>query len=246
VLQESALDHFMRGGVDNAALATQRFDNANTFLILDRWHSAIPAGWTVRGALLFTSEAHLERAVARGIPDNVRAVIYDNESWDKTPPAERNDPCAASRRFAEVAHRHGLVYIAAPGIGLRNIGSDRFFLADAVGADIIVAQIQGAESQPREYHRLLARSVAAATRVHPGIPVLGETSSNPARVCPGDVLGNCTANDVARVSSDIAANNAGSSGSLLWAYNSYDVGDRSGHAWTARSEHLEDAILASA
>lgn len=117
----------------------------------------------------FVADVHSGRVDPR-----IAAVLYDPESWARTPAAERREPLAAMRQFTTLAGRWGYGAMLAPGRDLAlDAGSsctkrhheflDQAFLRCGLvapaGAEAFVAQTAPEELQPE-----LATALIGATR----------------------------------------------------------------------------------
>lgn len=186
------------------------FDGKEPFVVRkDDRPADLPPGWKSRETRTFTSVAHLEAASARGFGAHVRAIIYDNEGWRFTPLDEQRDPVGATKRAAEIAHRHGLLLIAAPAVTLlRNFPTkshavkryDRFLDSGIVGgvaryADAVDVQAQGSEAATSLYRSFVRAAADQARAAHKGVLVFAGISTNPSgqRVTPAQIVRAVTA-----------------------------------------------------
>jgi hypothetical protein len=162
------------------AAAQELFDNRRTYVTTDRWDEHVPHGWHAKRAMLFDSYREFAAAARHGLPGDVRAVVYDNEHWSRTPRREQQHPGVYAARFAHLAHQLGLTFIAAPS----PVGQGRMYEADARHADVLDLQLQGIESDPAAYARRVRQASKHARRINPGVRIVAEISSNPAKVSP--------------------------------------------------------------
>ena len=111
-------------------------------------------------------------------------VLYDNEHWSFTPVREQRHPATYMRKFAHLAHQHGLKVIEAPARDLMAVPggectrqpgqtTDQAYLAchipqDARYADIYEIQAQADQPSTSGYARFLtsARRKALAANQH--------------------------------------------------------------------------------
>jgi hypothetical protein len=102
---------------DNAGLARRFFDNGDTFVVgTETAPDMVPKGYKAIPTAGYTSLAKFVSDVDTGKVDpKVAAVIYDPESWSRTPSSEQRAPVAAMRHFTELAGRWGYGAIVAPG-----------------------------------------------------------------------------------------------------------------------------------
>jgi hypothetical protein len=94
------------------------FNSSRSFVI---GHAV--AGYAAAPVADFTSYAAFGKAV--GQLRRGQWVLYDNEHWSFTPVDEQRHPAAYMRKFAHLAHQHGLRVIEAPARDLMSVpGSD--------------------------------------------------------------------------------------------------------------------------
>lgn len=147
-------------------------------------------------ALAWASEAAFASDVANGrVPDGVRAVMYDPETWSATPVAEQQDPEAAMRAFAALARRHGYVVVitphpglvAAPGAGCSarptETQQEAFLRCDLEGsaaryADVVEVQAQSLEADVGAYRAFVSKAARQARASNPGVLVISGLSTN--------------------------------------------------------------------
>ncbi|WP_194913725.1 hypothetical protein [Catenulispora rubra] len=140
----------------------------------------------------FKSFATLEDTLIRGtLRPDIRAVIYDAEHWAQTPTDEQRDPATFYQRAAQLAHAHGLIFIATPAMDLVNADGgkaadpatafvDRRIGADAAqSADVVDIQAQSLERDAAAYRSFVARVSAQIRAVNPKVTVLAGLSTNP-------------------------------------------------------------------
>ena len=102
---------------DNAGLARRFFDNPDTFVVGSRKvPDQVPKGYRSIPILTYASLRSFVADVHSGRVDpRIAAVLYDPESWTRTPTPERRDPLTAMRRFTTLARRWGYGAMLAPG-----------------------------------------------------------------------------------------------------------------------------------
>ena len=140
----------------------------------------------------FTSYAGLKQAIANGgLPSWVKAVLYDNEPWSFTPEVEQRAPGPYTEMAAALAHRHHLLFLASPALGLTAVlrpGVTRRATAylqlglaaqAARAADVVNLQAQSLERSTSAYVAFVREAAAQARRARPGVTVLAGISSNP-------------------------------------------------------------------
>lgn len=182
--------------VGNAGLARRFFDNSETFVVGSPGEQdAVPRGYRSIPTLLYPSLRGFEADIHRGTIDpRIAAVIYDPESWARTPAAERNSPVAAMHRFTRLAARWGYGPILAPGRDLALAGSgcaeregerlDQAYLrcgltSGAEGAETFVVQAAPVELSLDHLHDLLRGARRQLARHSPEVQVLASLSTKP-------------------------------------------------------------------
>lgn len=131
-----------------------------------------------------------------GLDPWIRAVLYDDEAWPRTPFDEQAHPGAAMSEAAALAHRHHLAFLAAPGLDLTSVlapGASgragaylRLGLArDAARvADVVDIQAQSLERNPGTYAAFVAAAAGQARAANPAVVVLAGLSTNPPGLPP--------------------------------------------------------------
>jgi hypothetical protein len=162
-----------------------------------------PADYRAVPAATFPSYAALESALEGGhLPKEVKAILYDNESWQFTPPAEQHDIARFEKLAADAVHRRGLLLIATPAVDLTRVLSpqatigryDEYLRLGIAGdaaryADIYEIQAQGSLGDLALYTRFVKEAAAQARAANPKITVFAGLSTNPngRRVTPKDL-----------------------------------------------------------
>jgi hypothetical protein len=132
------------------ALIDRAFNNDCTFVF-----GSTPSPIGVPTAY-FQSYQAIRAAFADGtLPGGFKAVMYDNEGWPFTPPAEQRNPARYERLVARLLHRHGLLYIATPGASLtrasgtmiNNNNQETYLVRDLAGLTARYANILDIQSQ---------------------------------------------------------------------------------------------------
>jgi hypothetical protein len=145
----------------------------------------------------WASYARFADDVAAGaIPNDVAVVMYDPESWDKTPPAEQRDPVPYLEAFGALARSHGYSVIVTPHPNLVTVpgaacapepGETResaylrsgIVEASARNADAYEVQAQKLQRDPSAYRAFVAETAALARRANPAVQVLSGLSTHP-------------------------------------------------------------------
>jgi cellulase (glycosyl hydrolase family 5) len=142
----------------------------------------------------FTSETALAAAVtSRTLPLGTRAVMFDDEFGLQTPRVEQAHPGTYFTRAANVAHRAGLLLVAAPSASLVYARAPttrpsqlysqflKMNIAATVAktADVLQIDAQGNEGHPSRYASFVQAASLQAIAAHPGIELLAGISTNP-------------------------------------------------------------------
>ncbi len=174
--------------------AVSFFAGSRPFVVVSKKFSAsrIPSSWQAVPTQIFTSYRWFQAAIKHGkIQPGVKAVIYDNEGWTLTPPAEQRNYAQFAQRFYELAHQHGFVVIHTPALSLANAvqaaGERRFdafmragFWDDAVRyADAVDLQMQGSQVPASAYANFVKSAAQRARQANPHVLILAGISTNP-------------------------------------------------------------------
>jgi hypothetical protein len=182
------------------ATATHFFDTPRTFvtgtgsssLALLGMGSAVPT-------MSFADEGKLAAAVTSGLlQPGTAAIVYAAGATQATPLAQQRNPAHYYALAAEVAHAHGLLFLAAPQTSLVKAlapatptdALDAEFLAlglardTAHDADAFVAPAQATQDDSSIYASFVASASRQAARSHPGIELLAGLSAGAARSAP--------------------------------------------------------------
>ncbi|HEY0255117.1 MAG TPA: hypothetical protein VGC41_26500, partial [Kofleriaceae bacterium] len=175
IITFSGLCHLKDAGPAGEKAAKSLYDNPNAYLVVKNHQQLedVGAHWKGNITMLFDSFREFEHRVG-SLDKRVKAVVYDNEHWDKTPIGEKQNAAHFAKRFGEVAHAHGLTFIAAP--------SSKFFEADAKYADIIDMQLQPREANERAYEKAIENQAAQAKKENPDVEVVAQFSSSVRRL----------------------------------------------------------------
>ncbi len=131
-----------------------------------------------------------------GTPTGISAILYDPESWQLTPPAERLNLPHYTAEAARLAHSRGLQLIVTPATDLvrtllpprpnrtfRDSVRDlvRIKLAEQIApaTDIYEIQSQGAETEPELFVWYVTQEAAQVRAANPKAIVLARLSTNP-------------------------------------------------------------------
>jgi hypothetical protein len=117
------------------------------------------------------------------------AVMYDPEGWEATPAAERRDPVAYFRKFADIGLRYGWTVIitpepslmSEPGAVCGTEGDETEFEAyircdisgkAATFADVVETQAQDLQQDPDAYRDFVRTTAAQARAANPDVLVV--------------------------------------------------------------------------
>jgi hypothetical protein len=184
--------------------ASRLLDNTQPFVMTGRNVAAIPPGWNSIPFASFTSfRAMKSSLVRRALASVVKGVMYDNEKWRFTPEEEQLNPAYYEKLAADLAHAHGLLFLAAPAVNLvaalaPDSDEKRYdsylrlgIAADAARyADVIDIQAQGSERNTRAYADFVGQAAVQARQANPNVLVFAGISTNPSgqRVSADDLL----------------------------------------------------------
>jgi hypothetical protein len=179
------------------ALARHFFDTPRSYGTgTDPAKSPVIDGFAATPVLRYTSGRQLASDLRSGaLTYPYRWVLYDPEHWPHTPLAEQQDPGSSMRRFARLAHAHGLTVIESPSrdLGLAT-GSvcpldqgetlNSWYLRcnvaglAAAHGDAVIIQDQANEGDPAVYGSLFNTAKQQALAASPGIGVVAALSTN--------------------------------------------------------------------
>lgn len=180
----------LRGAGLTQRQAQQLFGNRGTFLVTSAGGSSGVSGATRTAT--FTSYAALRATLTgKGLPPGTGAVLYDNEHWSLTPPAEQRNPAKYEALAAALVHARHLLFVSTPGTTLTDMlapgNSDHYAAYLALGlassaaryANVIDIQAQGSETDLARYVAFVRAAAAQAHRANPRVAVLAGISTNP-------------------------------------------------------------------
>jgi len=194
MISMSATRHLDR--VDPSGTLSRRFfQNPGNFVMNgSKGSQGFPDGWHCAPTATFPSYAALKEVLEnQKLTDEVKAIIYDNESWKFTPSEEQHDLDRFERLAAEAAHKHGRILIATPAADLVPALSPsvqkggrydeylRLGIAKSAAryADVYEIQAQGSEDNLALYTRFVKGAAAQARAVNAKVLVFAGLSTNP-------------------------------------------------------------------
>lgn len=194
MISKSAIGHLNR--VDPSGKLGLRFfmSPGNFIMNGDKGSSDFPKGWKATPTATFRSYGEIKAVLEGGkLPADVKAIIYDNESWQFTPKEEQLDLDRFERLAAEEIHRHGRLFIATPAGDLVPVLSPKFergkrndeYLRLGIArlaaryADVYEIQAQYSLDDPPSYIRFVKAAAAQAHEVNPKVQVFAGLSTNP-------------------------------------------------------------------
>ena len=189
-----AVRHLRRA--DPSGTLDRRFFSDPAGFVMNGLHGAFgfPPGWRALPAATFPSYAAMAKALQGSqVPAEVKAIIYDNESWTFTPPGEQHDLERFEKLAAEAIHRAGRIFIATPAADLVPVLSpnvergkryDEYLRLGiprmaARWADVYEVQAQGSEDNLPLYTRFVKAAAAEARVANPKVRVFAGLSTNP-------------------------------------------------------------------
>jgi hypothetical protein len=194
MISTSALRHLR--DVDPSAKFEQRiFADPDSFVMNGvKGAEDFPEGWHCSPTATYPSYAAIEKALRNGqVPAEVKAIIYDNESWTFTPAEEQHGLERFEKLAADAVHRAGRLLIATPAADLVPVLSpkverggryDEYLRLGipkmaARWADVYEIQAQGSEHNLPLYSRFVKAAAADARAVNPKVRVFAGLSTNP-------------------------------------------------------------------
>jgi hypothetical protein len=164
-------------------LVDKTFTNSLTYAYTT--NSALSASSPI-GEPTFASGSYqvIQQAFSNGtLPGRFKAVLYDNERWSYTPLNEQQDPAHYEALTGQLAHQHGLLYIASPTPDLMwSVGrpKDSYvaflqagYVADAArSADIVDIQGQQKEDNLPYYTWFVTAAAKQAREANPRVRVI--------------------------------------------------------------------------
>jgi hypothetical protein len=206
MIASSGLTHYQNSGGDIAPF----YNSPGNFIMSGmKGVEGFPAGYRALPTAGFRSYADLKRALDSGkLSKEVKAVLWDPESWEFTPAEEQHDIAKYAGLAAEAVHSHGLIFIATPATDLTktlspDVKTDRYdeFLrlgiatAAARYADVYEVQAQGSLGNLELYTHFVKGAAAQARAANPKVIVFAGLSTNPSgkHVTPKDLYDAVTA-----------------------------------------------------
>jgi hypothetical protein len=208
IVSGTTLTRLLALGGAGPATAAKEFDTPKAYVLTSAQDWSIPTGWSSTPTADFTSYTTLLSALNHGTLDpRFKAVLYDVEDWSLTPANQQSDPGRYYQLAAQLAHRHHLLFLAAPATDLAAVpavaatgaetatgaeaatpgggGSYQAFLGDGViadaarYADVLDIQAQGSEANPAQFTAFVTAAAAQARAANPTVEVLAGISTNP-------------------------------------------------------------------
>jgi hypothetical protein len=175
------------------AEGSRLLDNTQPFVWKGREDDAIPPNWYAIPIASFASFGVMKSALEGGrLAQGVKGVMYDNEKWRFTPQEEQQDPARYEKLAADLVHARGLLFLAAPAVGLVAVLSpesqakrhDAYLSLGIAGdaaryADVVDIQAQSAERNTEVYTNFVSQAAAQARQANPKVTVLAGISTNP-------------------------------------------------------------------
>lgn len=208
VVSSAAVQH-IRDSDTTGKIVPMAFANASTYLLLGA-KQHMPAGMSKAvPARSFTSYNQLASALqGSDVSPDIKAVLYDNESWILTPSEEQRDPARYDALAAQAAHNRNLRFMAAPAMDLVTVlgtqpgekHSDAYLRLGlarmaAANADVVDIQAQSLENSLADYTHFVQMAASQAHVARPNVTVVAGLSTNPrgVAVSPGQLLADVNA-----------------------------------------------------
>lgn len=124
-----------------------------------------------RQPVVYTSYFAFRRAVRAGHLRRGATVIFDQETWHGTPPAEQKQPLRYLKLAGKLAHTNGIFIIMTP----YQRGWAAEIAADAAAAPyaaVVGVQSQRLDASPVKFRRYLRRAIAAIRAASPTVPIM--------------------------------------------------------------------------
>jgi hypothetical protein len=179
----------------SGATARPFFNSPGNFVLNGlKGAAGFPENWRSAPAATFPSYAAMRKALEGGqVPEAVKAIVYDNESWTFTPAQEQQDLERFEKLAAELIHRYGRTFIATPAADLvpvlnpqveRGKRYDEYLRLGiarraAQWADVYEVQAQGSEDNLPLYTRFVSGASAQARGANPQVLIFAGLSTNP-------------------------------------------------------------------
>jgi hypothetical protein len=183
---------------DRPSIARHFFDTPLAYADGNRRRqNQVVRGFSSTATLKYESYADLASDLAHGrTAPGIRTVLYDPERWPRTPGVEQRDPATYLRRFAQLAHAHGLRVIETPARSLmavegarcrQNSGEtlDHATLRCSLPAhaaryaDVVEIQSQASQRDAGAYVSYVRTAAAQARAANPEVVVLAGLSTSP-------------------------------------------------------------------
>lgn len=191
----------------SSSLLKAAFDNAGTYV----FGAAATVGVPMAD---YQSYQKISAAFANGtLPGRYKALMYDNEHWSYTPLAEQEDPSKYENLVADLAHRYGMLFIAAPaadivrasGTVVDNSTQQTYLARDIAGnaaryADVIDIQAQYLEPNAAKFANFVKTAAAQARTANPKVKVYVGLATGP----DGQIVSESQLYGALRIASDYA------------------------------------------
>jgi hypothetical protein len=125
------------------------------------------------------------------LPGDYKALLYDNEHWKFTPPAEQDNPAHYEELVSQLAHKHGMIFVATPAVDLvyatgklvNNSAYDTYLSRDIAGkaakyADVLDIQAQGSEANLHLFTSFADAAIKQARKANPHIVLIVGLTTN--------------------------------------------------------------------
>ena len=121
---------------------------------------------------IYTSYETLASDVANDKVPADTTIIFDNEPWSLTPPADKKNPVLTEQQAISLAHKNGIKIINAPYSNSPGAIETEDVAAAKAGADAVEIQAQFLDRAPNAYRGFVRKVAAAITEVNPKVIIL--------------------------------------------------------------------------
>jgi hypothetical protein len=140
----------------------------------------------------YESYQAIKAAFADGkLPGDYKALLYDNEHWKFTPLVEQVNPAHYEELVAQLARKHGMIFIATPAVDLvfatgklvNNSAYDTYLSRDIAGkaakyANVLDIQAQGSEANLHLFTSFADAAIRQARKANPRVTLLIGITTN--------------------------------------------------------------------
>jgi hypothetical protein len=182
----------LKGVGASQKLIDEAFNNNRTYVSGST--SAIAADDVPDAVRTVTYESYqaIKAAFAdKKLPGDYKALLYDNEHWKFTPLVEQENPAHYEELVAQLARKHGMIFIATPAVDLvfatgklvNNSAYDTYLSRDIAGeaakyANVLDIQAQGSEANLHLFTSFAGAAIKQARKANPRVILLVGIGTN--------------------------------------------------------------------